>query len=127
MCQPRQPCQPYQPNQIIFVAFETIFFAYFYYCPTSHNPEYFSLGHRMTGLVLESHLAIPGCSLQVRFDFSQVSEFFFQDSGNYTCSLPEPRTDEGEDTITVHVITGLFNFSLTCCLKMLFFDDRPSN
>ena len=29
--------------------------------------DYFlhSLGHRMTGLVLESHLAIPGCSLQV--------------------------------------------------------------
>jgi len=51
-----------------------------------------SLGHRMTGQVLESHLAIPGCTLQ--------------DSGNYTCSLPEPRTEEGEDTITVHVITG---------------------
>ena len=27
---------------------------------------YFSLGHRMTGQVLESHLAIPGCTLQVK-------------------------------------------------------------
>ena len=34
---------------------------------TTLTVAYFSLGHRMTGQVLESHLAIPSCTLQVTF------------------------------------------------------------